>query len=93
MIDERNWFPTRRIKLDRLHPSRALRYAAEYKDLDEPLSDFIKRKGGINRCAARFAGHLGRGSSGKAAPERLQWLSVSPQADHRSIPPFGSKLR
>jgi hypothetical protein len=35
--------------------SRALRYAAEFKDLDEPLRDFIKRRGGINRCAARFA--------------------------------------
>ena len=35
--------------------SRVLRYAAEYKDLDEPLRDFIKRKGGINKCAARFA--------------------------------------
>src|SRR6476620_212371 len=38
--------------------SRALRYAAEFKDLDEPLSDFIKRKGGINECAARFARRL-----------------------------------
>jgi hypothetical protein len=35
--------------------SRVLRYAAEYKDLDEPLRDFIKRKGGLNECAARFA--------------------------------------
>ena len=39
--------------------SRALRYAAEFKDLDEPLRDFIKRKGGINKCAARFARPLG----------------------------------
>jgi len=35
--------------------SRVLRYAAAYKGLDEPLRDFIKRKGGINECAARFA--------------------------------------
>jgi hypothetical protein len=35
--------------------SRVLRYAAEYKDLDEPLGDFMRRKGGINECAARFA--------------------------------------
>jgi hypothetical protein len=40
--------------------SRVLRYAAEYKDLDEPLRDFIKRKGGVNRCASRFARQLGR---------------------------------
>jgi hypothetical protein len=39
--------------------SRVLRYAAEYKDLDEPLRDFIKRKGGINESAARFARRLG----------------------------------
>jgi hypothetical protein len=25
---------------------------AEYKDLDEPLADFIKRKGGVNKCGA-----------------------------------------
>ena len=42
--------------------SRVLRYAAEYKDLDEPLRDFIKRKGGLNECAARFARRLGRSS-------------------------------
>ncbi len=40
--------------------SRVLRYAAMYKDLDEPLRDFIKRKGGINKCATRFARRLGR---------------------------------
>ena len=40
--------------------SRVLRYAAEYKDLDEPLRDFIKRRGGINKCATRFAGCFGR---------------------------------
>jgi hypothetical protein len=34
--------------------------SAEYKDLDEPLRDFVKRKGGINRCASRFARRLGR---------------------------------
>ena len=46
--------------------SRVLRYAAEFKDLDEPLPDFIKRKGGINKCAERFARRLGRaGSSGQ----------------------------
>ena len=42
--------------------SRVLRYAGEYKDPDEPLRDFIKRKGGINKCAARFARRLGRSS-------------------------------
>jgi len=40
--------------------SRVLRYAAERKAPDERLRDFIKRKGGINECAARFARRLGR---------------------------------
>ena len=40
--------------------SRVLRYAAEFKDLDEPLPDFIKRRGGINACAERYARRLSR---------------------------------
>ena len=40
--------------------SRVLRYAAEFKDLDESLRDFIKRRGGINECAARSSRRLGR---------------------------------
>jgi hypothetical protein len=47
--------------------SRVLRYAAEFKSLDEPLRDFVKRKGGINECAARFARRLGRGSTNPGA--------------------------
>ncbi len=42
--------------------SRVLRYAALYKDLDEPLRDFVKRKGGINKCATRYTRRLGRGA-------------------------------
>jgi hypothetical protein len=38
--------------------SRALRYALAHKPAAEPLHKFIKRKGGINNCASRFAGHL-----------------------------------
>ena len=34
--------------------SRVLRYAAEYKTNAEPLAAFVQRKGGINKCAARF---------------------------------------
>ena len=47
--------------------SRVLRYAAEFKDLDEPLRDSVKRRGGINECAARFAPRLGRGRAHRAA--------------------------
>lgn len=38
--------------------SRVLRYSAEFKRLSEPLRAFIKRKGGINKCARRFAVRL-----------------------------------
>jgi hypothetical protein len=34
--------------------SRVLRYSAEYKAHGESLAAFIQRKGGINKCAARF---------------------------------------
>ncbi len=34
--------------------SRVLRYAMEYKANAEPLAAFVQRKGGINKCAARF---------------------------------------
>ena len=51
--------------------SRVLRYAAQCKDLDEPLRDFIKRKGGINKCASRFARRLGRGSQHRGTTCKL----------------------
>ena len=40
--------------------SRVLRYALKCKSHSEPLERFIKRKGGINKCAARFSHCLGR---------------------------------
>lgn len=40
--------------------SRVLRFAAEYKNDREPLDAFIKRKGGINGCAALYTRRLGR---------------------------------
>jgi hypothetical protein len=36
-----------------------MRYAAVYKANSEPLEQFVKRKGGINACAARFSRGLG----------------------------------
>jgi hypothetical protein len=42
--------------------SRVLRYAAVYKDLDEPLAHFVRSRGGINKVAARYARRLGRSS-------------------------------
>jgi hypothetical protein len=40
--------------------ARALKYALAYKLTSEPLDHFMKRKGGINECAAKFARHIGR---------------------------------
>jgi hypothetical protein len=40
--------------------SRALRYALAYNVASEPLEGFMKRKGGINECAVKFARHIGR---------------------------------
>jgi hypothetical protein len=39
--------------------SRVMRYAMEYKINAEPLAAFVRRKGGINKCAERFARWLG----------------------------------
>ena len=39
-----------------------MRYAAVYKPESEQLDHFIKRKGGINACAARFSQCLGGGT-------------------------------
>jgi hypothetical protein len=40
--------------------SRVLHYAEKYKPADELLRDFLQRKGGINRCAGRYAHRLRR---------------------------------
>ena len=40
--------------------SRVLRYSAEYKSHGEPLDQFIRRRGGINKCAEQFTRCLGR---------------------------------
>jgi len=47
--------------------SRALRYAAAYQPDSEPLDRFIRREGGINKCAARFARCMGRTASSRTA--------------------------
>jgi hypothetical protein len=52
--------PAKVDKRTRSKWSQALRWALEQKISSEPLVRFIKRKGGINRCAAKFASHLRR---------------------------------
>jgi hypothetical protein len=51
--------PAKADKRTRSKWSRVMRYAAMYKPDSEPLSQFIRRKGGINECAARFSRRLG----------------------------------
>jgi hypothetical protein len=40
--------------------ARALRYVARCKEPDTELSAFMKKAGGVNACAARFARYYGR---------------------------------
>ena len=51
--------PAKVDKRTRSKWSRVLRYALQYKDHSEPLVKFIKREGGINECASRFARLMG----------------------------------
>jgi len=55
--------PAKVDKRTRSKWSRALRYAWAYKSPPEPLDAFIKRKGGINCCASRFARRLERAAA------------------------------
>jgi hypothetical protein len=52
--------PAKVDKRTRSKWSRALKWALCHKSLSEPLDRLMKRKGGINECAARFTRHLGR---------------------------------
>ena len=52
--------PAKADKRTRRKWSRLMRYAAEHKLNSEPLDRFIRRKGGINVCAARFSRRVGR---------------------------------
>ena len=51
--------PAKADKRTRSKWSRALRYAVAHKPDSEAFDQFIKRKGGINACAARFSRWLG----------------------------------
>jgi hypothetical protein len=51
--------PAKANKRTRSKWSRVMRYAAVYKPGSEALEKFIRRKGGINACAARFSRWIG----------------------------------
>jgi hypothetical protein len=55
--------PVKADKRTRSKWSRVMRYAAVYKHDSEPLDRFIKRKGGINACAANFSRCLQRNAA------------------------------
>jgi hypothetical protein len=46
--------PAKADKRTRSKWSRVMRYAVVYKLNSESLEQFVKRKGGINKCVARF---------------------------------------
>ena len=52
--------PARAVKRTRSKWSQVLRYVKMEKDDKEPLADFVKRKGGINECNARYGRCLRR---------------------------------
>ena len=54
--------PSKVDKRTRSKWSRALRYAISCKPVDEPLDQFIPRKGGINKCVARLTQQMSRRS-------------------------------
>jgi hypothetical protein len=57
--------PVKANKRTRSKWSRVMRYAAAYKPDSEAFDQFVRRKGGINSCAARFTKRLGRGAATK----------------------------
>jgi hypothetical protein len=52
--------PAKADKRARSKWSRAMRYAVAYKADSEALDRFVRRKGGINACAARFGWCFGK---------------------------------
>ena len=54
--------PAKADKRTRSKWSRLMRYAVAYKPDSEAFDQFIRRKGGINACVARFGRCYGRGT-------------------------------
>ena len=69
--------PTRADKRTRSKWSRVLRYAKMEKDEAEPLAEFIKRKGGINECNARYGRCLRRLAATRRSIAAFQRRSAS----------------
>jgi hypothetical protein len=61
--------------------SRVLRYVAMQKDASEPLTAFIKRKGGINECVARYGRYLKRLAASRRSIAEFQRRSASKRSE------------
>jgi hypothetical protein len=57
--------------------SRVLRFVKMQKDETEPLAEFVKRKGGINECNARYGRCLRRLSARRRSIAEFQRRSAS----------------
>jgi hypothetical protein len=68
--------PAKADKRTRSKWSRVLRYAAAYKLASDPLDQFVRRKGGINACAARFTRSMGRGGASNNSPQVARIVSM-----------------
>ena len=69
--------PARADKRTRSKWSRVLRYAKREKDEEEPLAEFIKRKGGINECNARYGRCLRRLAASRRSIATFQRRAAS----------------
>jgi hypothetical protein len=69
--------PARADKRTRSKWSRVLRYVKMQKDEKEPFAGFIKRKGGVNECNARYGRCLKRLAARRRSIGEFQWRSAS----------------
>jgi hypothetical protein len=69
--------PARADKRTRSKWSRVLRYVKMQKDEKEPFAGFIKRKGGINECNARYGRCLRRLAARRRSMEAWQRNAAS----------------
>jgi hypothetical protein len=69
--------PARADKRTRSKWSRVLRYVEMQKDGKEPVAEFIKRKGGINECNARYGRCLRRLAARRKSIGAFQRRSAS----------------
>jgi hypothetical protein len=69
--------PARADKRTRSKWSRVLRYVRMEKDEKEGLAEFVKRKGGINDCNARYGRCLRRLAARRRSIAQFQWRLAS----------------